>query len=101
MTAFYDKKDNESSTRVQRNNNYHPTKRESLPREERIYVPKNMLSLMLATTANSTSVHFGMNHMCKKHNRLFTLDHVETCDALSGCQDIRKYANKLKDQHIS
>jgi len=56
---------------------------------------------MLATTANSTSVHFGMNHMCKKHNRLFTLDHVESCDALSGCQDIRKYANKLKDQHIS
>ena len=101
MTAFYDKKDNESSTRVQRNNNYHPTVREPLPREERIYVPKNMLSLMLATTANSTSVHFGMNHMCKKHNRLFTLDHVESCDALSGCQDIRKYANKLKDQHIS
>ena len=26
--------------------------------------------------------------------------HVESCDALTGCQDIRKYANKLKDQHI-
>jgi hypothetical protein len=59
-----------------------------------------MLDMMLATTANSTSVYFGMNHMCKKHNQLFTLDHVESCDAFQGCQDIRKYANKLKDQHI-
>ena len=55
---------------------------------------------MLATTSNSTSVHFGMDHMCRKHNRLFTLDHIESCDALTGCQDVRKYANKLKDQHI-
>ena len=56
--------------------------------------------MMLATTSNSTSVHFGMDHMCRKHNRLFTLDHVESCDALTGCQDIKKYVNKLKDQHI-
>ena len=55
---------------------------------------------MLATTTNSTCVYFGIDYMCKKHQRLFTLDHVETCDALSGCQDISKYANKLKDQHI-
>jgi hypothetical protein len=47
-----------------------------------------MVNMMLATTANSTSVHFGMNNLCKKHNK-------------SGCQDIRKYANKLKDSHIS
>ena len=38
--------------------------------------------------------------MCKKHQVLFNLDHIEKCDSLSGCQDIRKYANKLKDQHI-
>ena len=31
---------------------------------------------------------------------LFTLEHIEKCDQLSGCQDIRKYANKLKDQHL-
>jgi hypothetical protein len=31
---------------------------------------------------------------------LFTLEHIEKCDQLSGCQDIRKYANKLKDHHI-
>jgi hypothetical protein len=59
-----------------------------------------MINMMLATTTNSTSVYFGMDHMCHKHNRLFTLDHIESCDALTGCQDIRKYANKLKDQHI-
>ena len=59
-----------------------------------------MYNMMLGTTINSTSVHFGMDHMCKKHKRLFTLDHVESCDSLTGCQDIRKYANKLKDQHI-
>ena len=60
-----------------------------------------MLNMMLATTANSTSVHFGVNNLCKKLNTLFTLDHIESCDALSGCQDIRKYANKLKDLHIT
>ena len=38
--------------------------------------------------------------MCHKHERLFTLDHIETCDALTGCQDIRKWANKLREVHI-
>ena len=60
-----------------------------------------MINMMLATTANSTSVHFGVNHLCKKHNKLFTLDHIEECDTLSGCGEIRKYANKLKDLHIT
>ena len=32
---------------------------------------------MLAATANSTSLHFGLNHMCHKHNVLFTMEHVE------------------------
>ena len=39
--------------------------------------------------------------MCKKHQVLFTFEHIEKCDSLSGCQDIRKYANKLKDLHIT
>ncbi len=56
--------------------------------------------MMLAMTCNSTSTHFGMNHMCHKHKRLFTIDHIEDCDLLQTCQEIRKYANKLKDQHI-
>ena len=64
-------------------------------------MPKIMVNMMLATTANSTSVHFGVNNLCKKHNKLFTLDHIESCDALSGCQDIRRYANKFKDLHIT
>ena len=59
-----------------------------------------MLDMMLATTSNSTSVHYGMNHMCHKHKRLFTLDHIETCDQLVGCQKIRQYSNKLKEKHL-
>ena len=56
--------------------------------------------MMQAMTANSTSIHYGTDHMCKKHQVLFNLEHIEKCDSLSGCQDIRKYAYKLKDQHI-
>ncbi len=63
-------------------------------------MPKIMYEMMLATTSNSTSVHFGMDHMCHKHKQLFTLDHIESCDSLTGCGDIRKYANMLKDKHI-
>jgi hypothetical protein len=59
-----------------------------------------MNQMMLAATGDSTSIHFGMNHLCHKHKKLFTLEHIETCDALQGCQEIRKYANKLKDDHI-
>jgi hypothetical protein len=58
-----------------------------------------MLNMMLATTANSTSVHFGVNNLFKK--KLFTLNHIEESDMLSGCGEIRKYANKLKDLHIA
>ena len=59
-----------------------------------------MMDMLLATTGNNTSIHFGMGHMCKKHNQLFTLDHVEQCDTLSGCGDIRGFANKLKVKHL-
>ena len=50
---------------------------------------------MLAATANSTSLHFGLNHMCRKHNVLFTMENVEGCDEISGCGNIRKYARRL------
>jgi len=59
-----------------------------------------MLQLMISATGNSTSIHFGANHMCHRHNRLFTLDHIEQCDSLSGCGRIREHANRLKQQHI-
>jgi sortase (surface protein transpeptidase) len=64
VTTFFNKKETEDSTRVQRHNNDQPTEKEPLPRREKIYVPKIMLNMMLATTTNSTSVHFGTDHMC-------------------------------------
>ena len=56
-----------------------------------------MAETMLAATANSMSVHFGFNHMCRKHNVLFTMEHVERCDEITGCSNIRKFARKLKE----
>jgi len=99
VTSFFDKKETEDAKRVPRDNNNRnqPAESEPVQRKEKLYIPRVMYNMMLATTSNSTSVHFGMDHMCKKHNRLFTLDHVESCDSLTGCQDIRKNANKLKD----
>jgi hypothetical protein len=68
-----------------------------MPRYEKIWVPKAMKNLMLSTTANSTSIHFGMNHLCHRHNKLFTLDHIEQCDQISGCPDIRRFANRFRE----
>ena len=59
-----------------------------------------MAKMMLATTANSTSIHFGMDHLCHKHNDLFTLEHIDGCDMLENCSNIREYSNRLKQQHI-
>ena len=55
---------------------------------------------MLATTANSTSIHFGVGHMCHRHNQIFSMDHVDHCDGLKGCKNIRSYARRLKEQHL-
>ncbi len=59
-----------------------------------------MIDIMNATTTNSTSVHFEADHMCKKHQTLFNLEHIKKFEHLSRCHDVRKYANMLKDQHI-
>ena len=67
VTAFFEKKENEDSTRVRRNTNNQTTEKEPLPRRDKIYVPRVMLNLMQATTANSTSIHYGTDHLCKKH----------------------------------
>ena len=56
--------------------------------------------MMLATTSNSTSIHFGMDHMCHRQNVLFTLEHIVEFDALVNCDKIREYSNRLKVQHI-
>ena len=63
-------------------------------------MPRIMAKMMLATTANSTSIHFGMGHQCQKHNQLFTLDHIKECNELVNCEKIKEYANRLKVQHI-
>ena len=63
-------------------------------------MPRIMAKMMLATTANSTSIHFGMGHQCQKHNQLFTLDHISECTELMNCEKIKEYANRLKVQHI-
>ena len=68
MRAYYDKKETEGSYRTRRNNNYKESEEKRLPKKEELWIPKNMCSLMLAVTANSKSVLFGMNHLCKKHN---------------------------------
>ena len=62
---------------------------------EKLYIPKVMAETILAATANSTSVHFGFNHMCRKHNTLLTMEHVERCDEITGYKNIRKLARKL------
>ena len=59
-----------------------------------------MAEIMLEAAANSTSMHYGVGHMCRKHNKLFTLEHIETCDEMSGYSNVRRYANRLRSQHI-
>jgi hypothetical protein len=76
--------------------NYKAPEKQLTPKQEEIWVPKNMYSLMLATTANSTSVHFGMNNLCKKHNTLFTLDHIESCDAFQDAKTLESMPTCLR-----
>ena len=63
-------------------------------------MPRIMAKMMLATKANSTSIHFGMGHQCNKHQVLFITHHICECDTLTNCMKIRDYANKLKVKHF-
>ena len=91
VTAYFELKETEGSKRTGRLNKKAqrlPTggvEREPLPRREKFYVPKIMTDMMLATTGNGTSIHFGMNHLCLTHNKLCTLEHIGECDRLSDC----------------
>ena len=69
-----------------------PSPKRKLP----LYIPRIMTDLMWATTKDSTSIHFGFGHKCHKHGKLFDLQHIATCNALSGCPDIAKYAEMIK-----
>ncbi len=59
-----------------------------------------MAETMLAATNGSISLHFGFNHICLKHNGLFTMEHVESCYEISVCGNIRKYARRLKEHNF-
>ena len=59
-----------------------------------------MAELMLATTRDSTSIHFGMGHQCEAHGVLFTTEHIDQCDQLVGCTNISTYARKMKVMHL-
>ena len=65
--------------------------------EEKIYIPRVMAEMMQATTANSTSIHFGFGHWCETHNCLFDLEHIQACDLLTHCDRIPEFAAKLKE----
>ncbi len=49
---------------------------------KRLYIPKVLNDMIWATTKNSTSVRFGFGHLCHKHKRMFTLEHLKECDQI-------------------
>jgi hypothetical protein len=63
MIASFKKKEIGNSIRAPLNKNSIGT-RVNAGQRSRKYVPKILLNMKLATTDNSTSVHFGMNHLC-------------------------------------
>ena len=91
VTAYFELKETEGPNRTGRPSQKAqrlPTggvEREPLPRREKFYVPKIMTDMMLATTGNGTSIHFGMNHLFLSHSKLYTLEHIGECDRLSDC----------------
>ena len=84
VTAYFEMKETQSSNRTG-SQTQKGVEKEPLPRREKFYVPKIMTDMMLATTGNGTSIHFGMNHLCLSHNKLYTLEHIGECDRLSNC----------------
>ncbi len=62
----------------------------------KLYIPLVIAETMLAATANSTSVHFGLNQMCRIDKVLFKMEHVEQCDEITSCTIIRRFAWRLK-----
>ena len=62
-----------------------------------LYIPRIMSHLMWATTKDSTSFHFGFGHRCHKHERNFDVEHVRTCNLITRCKDIDKYAKMIKE----
>jgi hypothetical protein len=65
-----------------------------------MYIPRILADIMWASTKDSTCVSFGLGHRCMKHNTVFNLDHLASCSEIQGCQNIARFAKKIKDQHI-
>jgi hypothetical protein len=65
-----------------------------------MYIPKLLADMMWATTKDSTCVSFGFGHRCLKHKVLFNLDHLASCSEIQGCQNVARYAKRIKEQHI-
>ena len=66
----------------------HPSYEEVTQKPKRklpLYIPHIMSDLMWANTKDSTSVYFGFGHRCHKHVRIFDLEHVRTCNAITDC----------------
>ena len=61
-----------------------------------LYIPKIIADLIWVTTKDSTSVHFLFGHKCHKVGKLFDLQLIGTCNLLSGCSDIARYAEMIK-----
>jgi hypothetical protein len=59
VTQYFDKHEDGNTTRGGK-----PKQEEVKKRQARLYVPRIMAETMLATTGNSTSIHFGMGHLC-------------------------------------
>ncbi len=59
-----------------------------------------MADVMLSTTRDSTSIHFGMGHQCEAHRVLFTTEPIDQCDLLVGCTNISTYARKMKEMYL-
>ncbi len=56
--------------------------------KKKLYIQHVMAETMLAATANSTSMYFGFNHMSHMQNLLFTMEHVERCNEITGIMNI-------------
>ena len=72
------------------------------PKKKRrpIYIPRLLANMMWATTKDSTCVSFGLGHRCLKHDTIFNLEHLAICSEIQGCQNIERYAKRIKEQHI-
>jgi len=75
ITSFYEEKPEGQPKGKPEGNHWKKPK-------QKLYVPRIMAEMMLASTSNSTSIHFGVGHLCHRHNKTMTMEHVEQCDGI-------------------